>query len=147
MNTLVDPRPIDPPSFYAVEPPNRASWTIFKTRWVSGVKTESATKDEGDTRAFLTALAEMLKGRDYECTIVIDAKEIVPREDSENPVYFSIDVPDWNVCQCRWVVNNVIGATEMGTDPGDLFDWIEYQFNERKFFTVELSEDDPTPLY
>lgn len=143
---LVDPRPLEPDWVTSNAPEDTAFWKITRHKWNKELRRYDGYTEnyDGDSFAFLSLLAAIIRSTDYECEIEVDATHIRPRE-GERPLYFDLKYPDGYTCGIHWWVSHGVGTEESGTCTDELFDWVEYLINDNDRFRIELSELDPTP--
>lgn len=147
MTALIDPRPLEPDWVSADPLPDVATWTLTRRPWNRETKRYDRVEvhGSGDAFTFLSTLADLLTSGNFECQIVIDARGIEPRLDSEKAYLNQINYPDGYDLGIFWIAKPILGEEESGRCTDDLFGWVEYFLNEQKEFLIELSYDDPTP--
>jgi hypothetical protein len=147
MTALIDHRPLEPDWVSADPLPDIATWTLTRRPWNRETKRYDRVEASGagDAFTFLSTLADLLTSRNFECQIVVDARGIEPRLDSDKAYLNQINYPDGYDLGIFWIAKPILGEEESGRCTDDLFGWVEYFLNEQKEFLIELSYDDPTP--
>lgn len=152
MNSLIDPRPMEPDWVREPEPIDLIDYKITRFVWNKETRQYDRPVEvySSNTRTLLEAVAGLLVAG-VECKIEADATYRTPVESLETPIHYSIKIPGFTGMhsQLRWLYSanetEAIFEEEETTDNDELLAGIEWLCNECKAFTVELSGYDPTP--
>lgn len=152
MNSLIDPRPMEPDWVREPEPIDLIDYRITRYVWNREARKydRPVESHSSDTRTFLEAIASLLNAC-IECDIEVDATNRTPVESLATPLHYSIRVPSFAGmhCQLRWLYSQneteSIYEEEETTDGDDFMAGVEWLCNECKEFTVSLGSYDPTP--
>jgi hypothetical protein len=149
-NFIYDPRPLDPPSYWEHELSDKVEWCVTHTKIKftrDGLDKKINTEyGEGDLVQAMQMVANIYDGVAEDYKIEIDATEVAYESDRRNPICLTIKYEPKNFISWE-VTDKDSGSKETGTDPEELFGWVEYMMNENKRFKIEFDTIDPTPQY
>lgn len=144
MNTLIDPRPLEPACTAEPQSADFVAWRTERCYWdrESRSTRREYTGGAGNVVAFLHHVSGLLRGNDFSHTIQVEAAQAGTVDLSD---LTAISYPCGIESAAWWEIDQAAGCEEAGLDGDELFGWLRYLLNERKDFSLKLSDYDPTP--
>jgi hypothetical protein len=148
---MIDPRPMEPPSYWQITPPNFIDWRIIRRAWNRETRKHDFTKIFGvcSPGEMLEIIARELNSDRPEFTLEIDATmagfDRYYDEDFRSR-YLKVKCPDFYRAGLCWAAEgeDLEGKREFGTDECDLIDLISYEMEQCRVFTVDIEYEDRT---
>lgn len=152
MPELIDPRPLEDPTYWEVEPVSLVDYSITEFHW--NKETKKIDKKVSYYTSQLPELLEVVAGllrTTGDAQVEVDASQYRPLELITTPMHYNVKISSFTGThwQARWLYNSTeteaIYEEEDGTDNDELLATIEWLCNECKGFLINLSPYDPTP--
>jgi hypothetical protein len=148
-DAMIDPRPMDPPSYWIVPPSNIVEWTITRRKWNRELRKHDIFVKYGSGQP-IQVLETIVKEieLDPEFDIEIDATMADFDRSSEDLVakYKALkSPPDFYRNGLDWCADGVDTDYECGCDGDDMIDMVWYEIEQRRTITVTIGYGDPTP--
>lgn len=145
MTALIDPRPLEDPAYWQVDPPE-LPWQAYDRKWLSDQgRYQRRALDNGDTVAsFYEAVAEAIGNHHYPVEFEVNA--INGPEHGIGSLKYSHHLNSFDaVCYWSIKVPDSEHLNEEGSDVDELFAALEYFCTIPYEFELEIDYDDPTP--
>lgn len=152
MPELIDPRPLEDPAYWQVEPIGLIDYSVTEFQWNKETK-----KIDKKTSYYTSKLPELLDTvagllrTTGDAQIEVDASQYQPLELLTTPMHYNVKISDFTGMhwQARWLYSSTeteaIYEEEDGTDNSELLATVEWLCNECKGFLINLAPYDPTP--
>lgn len=144
---MIDPRPMDPPSYWAVLPSGMVDWTITRSKWNRETKKRDIFTKSGSEKP-IKVLETIVKEieLDPEFDIEIDATMADFDREQMREEYRALKGPvDFYFNGLAWGAGGDDTEYECGWDGDDMIEMVWYEMEQRRTFTVTIEHGDPTP--
>ena len=145
MNTLIDPRPLEPDWVSQPEPNGLVEWQVIKTRWNSDEKRYIQTSEFciGSAQDLLVNLVGILRSSDPDYWIKVNAEQCTATKVDHKVIPEIQWGRGLGVLFAR--VSYSANSYEEFTDMDEFFGEVEWAVLQCRQFDIETDWNDPTP--
>jgi hypothetical protein len=144
---MIDPRPMDPPSYWVVPPSGMIEWTIIRRKWNRENQKHDIFTEHGSgqpIKVLETIVKEIEVNPEFE--IEIDATMAdFDREELRDQYRALKSPPDFYFNGLDWCAVGEDTDYEYGWDGDDMIDMVWFEMEQRRTFSVTIGYGDPTP--